>query len=148
MEQDLKQLQKTEAIERLKILQDKFELMETVTKEFEKEDILYYSEYVNKQFPAILYWISNKEDYEKAIKQFEKKHNALVYHVILTPTYDNGIVLTLLYVSQTQKEWARDKEELKEGLPCAYIMNIESEQGSEFGGVQIGGAMGGIVRLA
>ena len=148
MEQDLKQLQKTEAIERLKILQDKFELMETVTKEFEKEDILYYSEYVNKQFPAILYWISNKEDYEKAIKQFEKKHNALVYHVILTPTYDNGIVLTLLYVSQTQKEWTRDKEELKEGLPCAYIMNIESEQGSEFGGVQIGGAMGGIVRLA
>ena len=148
MEQDLKQLQKTEAIERLKILQDKFELMETVTKELEKEDILYYSEYVNKQFPAILYWISNKEDYEKAIKQFEKKHNALVYHVILTPTYDNGIVLTLLYVSQTQKEWTRDKEELKEGLPCAYIMNIESEQGSEFGGVQIGGAMGGIVRLA
>ncbi len=148
MEQDLKQLQKIEAIERLKILQDKFELMETVTKEFEKEDTLYYSEYVNKQFPAILYWVSNKENYENAIKQFEEKHNVLVYHVILTPTYDNGIVLTLLYVSETQEEWARDKEELKEGLPCAYVMNIESEQDSAFGGVQIAGVMGGIVRLA
>lgn len=148
MEQDLKQLQKTEAIKRLKILQDKFELMETVTKEFEKEDTLYYSEYVNKQYPAILYWISNNEDYEKAIKQFEEKHNVLVYHVILTPTYDNGIVLTLLYVSETQEEWTRDKEELKEGLPCAYVMNIETKQGSEFGGIQIDGSMGGIVRLA
>lgn len=148
MEQDLKQLQKIEAIERLKILQDKFELMETVTKEFEKEDTLYYSEYVNKQFPAILYWVSNKENYENAIKQFEEKHNVLVYHVILTPTYDNGIVLTLLYVSETQEEWARDKEELKEGLPCAYVMNIEIEQDSAFGGVQIAGVMGGIVRLA
>lgn len=148
MKQDLKQLQKTEAIERLKILQDKYELLETVTKEFENEDTLYYSEYVNKQFPAILYWISNKENYENAIKQFEKQHNVLVYHVILTPTCDNGIVLTLLYVSKTQEEWTRDKEELKEGLPCAYVMNIESEQGSEFGGVQIAGAMGGIVRLA
>ena len=62
MEQDLKQLQKTEAIERLKILQDKFELIGIVTKEFEKEDTLYYSEYLNKQFPAMLYWISNNED--------------------------------------------------------------------------------------
>lgn len=77
--------------------------METVTKEFEKEDTLYYSEYVNKQFPAILYWISNNEDYEKAIKQFEEKHNVLVYHVILTPTYDNGIVLPY-YMYQKHKK--------------------------------------------
>lgn len=148
MGQDLKQLQKQEAIERLKILQDKFELMETVTKEFEKEDTLYYSEYVNKNFPAVLYWINNNEEYKEAIKQVERKHNILVYHVILTPTYDNGIVLTLLYVSSSQEEWKNDREELKQGLPCAYVLNIESQQGSEFGGVQIAGAMGGIIRIA
>ena len=148
MEQDLKQLQKQEAIERLKILQDKFELMETVTKEFEKEDTLYYSEYVNKNFPAVLYWINNNEEYEEAIKQVERNHNILVYHVILTPTYDNGIVLTLLYVSSSQEEWKNDREELRQGLPVAYVINIESKQGSEFGGIQIAGAMGGIIRIA
>lgn len=148
MEQDLKQLQKQEAIERLKILQDKFELMETVTKEFEKEDTLYYSEYVNKNFPAVLYWINNNEEYEEAIKQVEINHNILVYHVILTPTYDNGIVLTLLYVSSSQEEWKNDREELRQGLPVAYVLNIESKQGSEFGGIQIAGAMGGIIRIA
>lgn len=147
MKQDLKQLQKTEAIERLKILQDKFELMETVTKEFEKEDTLYYSEYVNKSYLATLYWISNNEDYEKAIKQFEEEHNTLVYHAILTRT-TFGRLLTLLCVSANQDEWKKDRDELTEGLPCAYVMNLNDDNCSEFGCIQIAGAMGGIVRLA
>lgn len=86
MEEDLKTLQKTEALKRLKILQDKFELMATVTKGFKKDNTLYYSEYVNKQCPAILYWVSNKEEYEKAVKEFEEKQNTLVYHCILNRT--------------------------------------------------------------
>lgn len=147
MEQDLKQLQKTEAIKRLKILQDKFELMETVTKEFEKEDTLYYSEYVSKSCPALLYWVSNNEEYKKTIKQFEQKHNALVYHSILTHT-TFGTILTLLYVSEEQEVWQEDKEQLQEGLPLAYCINLEDDNSSEFGGVQISGSMGGIVRLA
>lgn len=147
MEQDLKQLQKIEAIERLKILQDKFELLERVTKKFEKEDTLYYSEYVNKQCPAILYWINNKENYEKAIKQLEKEHNILVYHAILTRT-TFGTLLTLLYVSANQDEWKRDRDELTEGLPCAYVMNLNDDNCSEFGCVQIASAKGGITRLA
>ena len=147
MEQDLKQLQKTEALNRLRILQMKYELLENVITEFEKEDTLYYSEYVNKQCPAVLYWVSNKEEYENAIKQFEEKHNALVYHVILTPT-TFGTILTLLYVSEEQEVWQEDREQLQEGLPLAYCINLEDDSCSEFGGVQISGAMGGIVRLA
>ena len=147
MEQDLKQLQKKEALERLKILQDKFQLMETVTREFEKEDTIYYSEYINKQYPAILYWVSNKEKYENAIKEFEEKHNALVYYSILTHT-SFGTILTLLYVTEEQEVWHEDKEQLQEGLPLAYCINLDDDNCSEFGGIQIGGAMGGIVRLA
>lgn len=147
MEQDLKQLQKTEAIERLKILQDKFELMETVTKEFEKEDTLYYSEYINKSCPAILYWVNNKEEYKNAVKEFEEEHNALVYHAILTRT-TFGTILTLLYVTEEQEVWQEDRKQLNEGLPLAYCINLDDDTCSEFGGVQIGGAMGGIVRLA
>ncbi len=147
MKQDLKQLQKIEAIERLKILQDKFGLIGIVKKEFEKDDILYYSEYLNKQFPAMLYWISNNQDYEKTIKQLEKEHNILVYHAILTRT-TFGKLLTLLCVSANQDEWKRDRDELTEGLPCAYVMNLNDDNCSEFGCVQIAGAKGGITRLA
>ena len=53
MEKDLKQLQKKEALKRLKILQDKFQLMETVTKEFKQDNTLYYSEYVLSCYPIL-----------------------------------------------------------------------------------------------
>lgn len=147
MEIDLRHLQKQEALNRLRILQMKYGLMKNVITEFEKEDTLYYSEYVSKYCPALLYWISNKEEYENAIKQFEKEHNALVYHSILTHT-TFGTILTLLYVSENQEEWQEDREQLNEELPFAYCVNLEDDNCSEFGGVQIGGAMGGIVRLA
>lgn len=147
MEQDLRQLQKTEAIERLKILQDKFELMETVTKEFEKEDTIYYSEYVNHNFQAILYWVTNEKKYVNLIKEVEEEKNILVYHAILTPTID-GTKLTLLYVSQQRNEWQKERTELQQGYPLAYCINLADPQMAEFGGIQITGSMGGIRQLA
>ena len=100
---DTKQLQKQEAIKRLKILQDKFGLMKTVTKEFEKEDTLYYSEYFNRNMQGILYWVSNKKSLSKIVKEFEEKHKALVYHAILVPTVF-GNTFNLLYVTEDKKE--------------------------------------------
>ncbi len=147
MEQDLKQLQKQEAINRLRLLQTKYGLLETVINEFEKEDVLYYSEYVNKQCPAILYWVKNKEEYAQVIKKFEEKHNALVYHSILTHTVF-GTLLTLLYVTEEKEVWQEDREQLQEGLPLAYVVNLDDDSCSEFGGIQITGAMGGILRTA
>lgn len=147
MEQDLKQLQKQEAINRLRLLQTKYGLLENVINEFEKEDILYYSEYINKQCPAILYWVNNKEEYAQAIKKFEEEHNALVYHSILTHTVF-GALLTLLYVTEEKELWQEDKEQLQEGLPLAYVVNLDDDNCSEFGGIQITGAMGGILRTA
>lgn len=147
MVEDLKELQKTEALNRLRILQMKYELMETVITEFEKENVLYYSEYVNKHCPAILYWVSNEERYVNIIKEIEEQQNILVYHAILTPTID-GTYLTLLYVSQYQEEWQGDRNALNEGIPLAYCINLADPQMAEFGGIQIAGAMGGIVRLA
>ncbi len=144
---DLRALQKIEAIKRLKILQKKFGLLENVITEFEKEDTLYYSEYVNKCCPAILYWVSNIEEYENKIKQFEKEHDALVYHAILTPT-TFGTILTLLYVTEQEEVWEEDREHLQEGIPLAYCINLEDDTCSEFGGVQITGSMGGIRVIA
>ncbi len=144
---DTKQLQKQEAIKRLKILQDKFGLMETVTKEFEKKDTLYYSEYFNRNMQGILYWVSNKKSLSKIVKEFEEKHKALVYHAILVPTVF-GNTFNLLYVTEEKKEWQEDKEQLKEGLPLVYVVNLDDPVCSEFGGIQIGSANGGITRLS
>lgn len=142
--EDLKELQIKECIERLKILQQQYGLMEKVTDEFEKEGIVYYSEYANQIQKGILFWVSNNKEYADIIKEFEEERKTMVYHVILQNT-EFGEMLTLLYVSKDQEEWETDKEELKEGLPCAYCINGDI---SEFGGIQIEGANGGINRIA
>lgn len=144
---DLKQLQKKEALEQLKILQSEFGLKDTVIKEFEQKDTVYYSEDIAPNYSGILYWISNKEEYVNAIKKFEEKHNALVYHAILNYTIF-GTILTLLYVSEDQSVWEEDRENLQDGLPLVYCVNLEDDNCSEFGGIQIEGKNGGIIRVA
>lgn len=144
---DLKEQQKNEALNRLRLLQMKFELLENVVTEFEQDDTLYYSEYINKNTQGILYYVSNSEELTNTIKEFEEKHQAKVYHAILTPlTY--GRMLSLLYVSQYTEEWQRDRNELSEGLPLAYCINLDDEVTAEFGGIQIAEANGGITRTA
>lgn len=141
MEEDLKQLQKKEALERLNILHKQYNLMYNVVTEFEKEDVIYYSEYMNKNMQGILYWLSNEERYVNAVKEFEEKHQALVYHAILVPM-EFGLTLSLLYVSPHTEEWETDKRELKEGIFCAYCKNLDDDTTSEFGCIQIVGKNG------
>lgn len=147
MLENIKTLQKKEAFERLKILQQKFKLMEIVVNDFEDENLVYYSEYQNKFFSATLYWLRNREDLVKIVEDVEKKNGILVYHSILTPTI-YGAYFSMLYVSQYQDEWKNDKTELQEGLPMAYCINLADKEIAEFGGIQIKGSMGGILRTA
>lgn len=121
--------------------------METVIKEFETEDTIYYSEYSNKMFPAVLYWLSNRDDLTEIVKKVEEQKEILVYHAIITPTI-YGTHFTLLYVSNCQEEWENDREELQQGFPNAYCINLADPEMAEFGGIQIGGAIGGIRQLA
>lgn len=147
MAEDIKTLQKKEAIERLKILHEKYELLENVITEFEKEDTLYYSEYKNKVFPAVLYWVSNREDLTELVKNVEEEKGILVYHAILTPTI-YGTYFSLLYVSQNQEEWEEEKMYLKESITSAYSINLSDIEMAEFGDIQIAGAMGGIRQIS
>lgn len=147
MAEDIRTLQKKEAIERLKILHEKYELLENVITEFEKEDTLYYSEYKNKVFPAVLYWVSNREDLTELVKKVEEEKEILVYHAILTPTI-YGTYFSLLYVSQNQEEWEEEKMYLKESITSAYSINLSDIEMAEFGDIQITGAMGGIRQIS
>lgn len=142
----LKELQLKEAIRRLKILQEQYNLMETVITEFEKEDTLYYSERITQDYKGILFWIDNKEEFSNIIKQFEEEQKAVVYHAILNHT-ELGDMLNLLFVSQYQEEWKNDNEELKNGYPLVYCANVYAEEYSEFGTIQIVGVNGGIDRI-
>lgn len=64
---------KTEALRRMKELG----LMNEVIEQFRKDNVVHYSERMNKQFPAVLYWLSNEENYLNLVKKFEKKTKLL-----------------------------------------------------------------------
>lgn len=143
MEQTLKEKQKNEALKRMAMLN----LMPQVIKDFEKKDKVYYSERQNAIFNAILYWLDNEPNYVEIVKQFEEKHNCLVYHCQLTHM-EFGDLLSLLYVSENEEEWEQDKKDLREGCAFSYVANIDCECYNDFGTIGIKPSQGGVLRTA
>lgn len=139
----LKEKQKQEALKRMQMLQ----LMNEVRNDFKKTGRVYYSERQNSMFNAVLYWLDNNPEYVKIVKDFEKKHNALVYHCQLTH-FEFGSCLSLLYVSGEEDEWQMENDDLSEGYPLAYVVSLDNESYSEFGSIGVRPSMGGIVRTA
>lgn len=138
--EELKVLQKQEAIKRLKVLR----VLPQVIKDF-KKGIVYYSEYQNRIFNATLYFVSNNKDYEQAIKDFEDRTGSLVYHAQLT-RLEFGTCLALLYVSKNIEEWNADINDLMHGEALAYVDNLSDKDLSELGYIGIKSSMGGITR--
>jgi len=132
----MKEQQRQEAIERLKLLK----LYPNVLKDFEKESLVNVSEH-----GGILFWVNDEQ--KQMIEEFEQKHNALVYHVIHNYT-SIGEMYSLLYVSKYKTEWKRDKKELQEGYPCVYVKNVDDDWSSEFGTIGIKEQFGGLIRTA
>lgn len=152
MESTMKEMQKREAVERLKILEGKG-LHPAVRSDFE-EGKLHYSERtriaIGEGDPitvGVLYWVDNKPEYRVAVERFERENDALVYHATFERTAF-GALLDLLYVSLYEEEWEDDREDLKAGCPFAYVVNLDDESCSEVGGIGIQVAGGGIVRTA
>lgn len=147
MTQELRQLQKTEAIKRLELLK----LLPNVITDFKNNDTVYYSERQNKIFDGILYWISNNEDYERLVKKFEENYDALVYHAQLT-RFSYGLCLSMLFVSKYQEEWKMEREAITnpyDGLidTYAYVANLNEPDFSEIGRIGIIRKNGGISRV-
>ena len=138
-----KEKQKQEALKRMKILK----LMPEVIKDFKDNDRIYYSERQNKFFNAVLYWLDNNQEYVEIVKEFEQKHNVVVYHCQLTHL-EFGDCLSLLYVSEDENEWPMEKEELAQGYAYCYVRNLDCEYDSDWGSIGIKPSMGGVVRTA
>jgi hypothetical protein len=135
---NLKDLQKKEAIERLK----KLNYFEDHLEYFIKENIVYRTE-----SDGIEFFLSEEE--QKYVSDFENEYGALVFHVIKNIT-EFGTLYNFLYVSEHEEEWKKDLEFEQTGeiYAFAYVLNISIPEFSEFGFIRIENRIGGIIRTA
>ena len=129
-----KNLQKKEALERIKLLN----LHTCVEDAFLKGEIL-------QSIQSILFEI--EPDYTKRIQAWEEKTGNVVYHVIHN-FYEFGECLSLLYISQYDEEWSDDRQVLTMGYPYVYVLNLDNDDYSEYGSIGIEENMGGLLRIA
>ena len=132
----MKAKQRTEALKRMELLK----LHENVIDDFKEISLLNQSEH-----GGILYWVEG--EMERKIREWEEKTGNLVYHVIHDYT-EFGELLSLLYVSTYEDEWETDKEDIQDGYPLAYVMNLTDDWCSEYGSIGIRPQWGGVVRTA
>lgn len=132
---------KAEAIKRMKLLK----IMPEIIKEFEDNGTLYVSERMSNIFPATLYWATNYEGLMDKVREFEKEHDSLVYHIQLTHLAF-GDCFSFLCVSSYEDEWGMDIAGIKNGECLAYVYNASDPWCSEFGYIGIEPSMGGVSR--
>ena len=90
-----------------------------------------------------LFWLSDKE--QEKVKEIEEEYGITVYHL----THERmvfGELYDLLYVSSHKDEWERDRQDLKDGTPCVYVLNMDDPLSSEFGDIGIRSVGGGLIR--
>lgn len=74
-----------------------------------------------------VYYVIDGEQLER-VREFERKHNALVYFVICS-----GSMESYLYVSNHPNEWARDRADIDNKQTLAFVDNLSAPDCSEFG---------------
>lgn len=133
----LRELQKQEAITRLKLM----DIYTDAIQQFTECDTVMVSE---RPYGA-LYELNSKQ--KQMVKDFEKEHNSLVY--VVTHTYTEfGELYELFYVSDTQDEWFLDQQDIKDMRPCVYTVNVDDPYSSEFGCIGVQPRFGGLIRVS
>lgn len=115
---------KKEAISRMK----KIGIYKPIIEQFEKDDIVSESAL---PFGAC-FWLSDEQ--KERVKEFEDKHNCLVYHVIQSFVEDMKMEC-YLYVSPYEEEWEMDNEDLNHNIALCYVNNLDEPYFSEFGSI-------------
>ena len=133
--EDLKAEQKQEAVYRMEMLN----MHRNAIREFTKGKLN-----LSEGFGA-LYWLNDEQN--KIVKDFEEEHDAVVYHVIHNIT-QFGELYSLLYVSKDKEEWYQDRQDIQDGTPYAYVVNVSAPDCSEFGCIGIKPSIGGLIRTA
>ena len=117
---------KIEAVARMK----KWGIFGETIKQFEKDDL------VSESRPPVgaCFWLDAGQ--KKRVEQFEREHDALVYHVIHSFT-NIGELENYLYVGDYEEEWEMDREAIEDKQQLVYVLNHSMPDCSEFGSIGI-----------
>lgn len=85
-------------------------------------------------------------EYKKLINEWEEETGCMVYHAIYNGA-TIGALLTILFVSDDEEEWALDREDIKSGYPMAYVFNLDIPEFSEFGAISVESVNGVLRRI-
>lgn len=129
---------KKEAIKRMK----KLMLLPDCIEAFKKHDKVWIS--INE---GILFELNNEQQILDAIKSFEDKYGALVYHCVKNRIGDM-LVIAMFYVSGEKDEWKYDMEDIKQNYSYCYAFNITEPAFSEIGSIQFIKVNGGLKRIS
>lgn len=133
----LKETKKVEAIKRMQMLG----LHKPCITAFKNRNEVWLSEYTGG-----LYKFSDNAELVEKVREFEEEYNALVYHVIHSPT-GFGDLYNFLYVSNYEEEWEMDNADIPDGYAMVYVWNKTVDWCSEFGTIAVTERFGGIVRV-
>ena len=137
-----KENKKQEAIKRMTVLG----LFKPCIRAFTKYDEVQLSEPTGG-----LYEFSDDAELNEKVQEFEREHDALVYHVIHTPIRIDGIVMDMynfLYVSDYEEEYDMDNDDIADGYVMAYVWNKSDDFLSEFCSIAVQERIGGLIRVA
>lgn len=130
--------------ETLDMLERTYGLHPDVPVAFEEDGTLYYSERIGGM--GVLCWISNKPEYKRAVKDFEKETGGKVYHCVLTHT-EFGEMFDMMYVPKKESQKEGDFEALRDrGEAFVATLDEQMPSGYELGYAGYTGRGGGLVR--
>lgn len=135
---NIQERQFQEAISRLEALR----LDKLVISEFAENRNLFVS--FASSLLCSMYELSGEE--LRTIRKWEQETGNLVYHVMLN-CFEFGTCYSLLYVSKYEEEWELDNQMLAYGTPFSYVINMDQEEFSEYGSIEIDHFRGLIRRI-
>ena len=130
-----REIKKQEAIKRLKALN----IIDDAINQFEKDDIVMVSE---PPFGG-LYWLTDEE--KEMVREFEEKHNALVYIVVRAFT-NLGKMDSLLFVSDYEEDYESEMKDIEDGYVMSYTINHDMPYCADMGSIAVKPMFGGLLR--
>lgn len=137
--EELRNLQKKEAILRMEILINKYKLYPRLL-EYLKKDMVYYSYVTGNGMISSVDKLEYDSKYTQIKNSIELKLNCYVYHIIESDMILAGIrykFLNFLFVSNHEDKWEYNRPgyDPSEDYIEAYVYNIENPKLSELGDI-------------
>ena len=140
-----KERQRKEAINRLNLLHTMLGIDNTAVTGFDKGKIPLSVE-LFPGFPISTIDLADVPDFEKKVRQFEKKHNCTAYYVVNTC----NVFLSILYVSDYMEDWDYERPN-PEGYITSVVYDLSGQfmrpDDTDFGECQFVNAGGSLKRI-